>query len=272
MTYSQLTVAARRALLDAFDALRDHRDALVLVGAQAVYLYTGDADVAVATATKDSDVVVIPDRLRDDPTLDDAMRAAGFFQRLDGEQGEWLTADGIPVELLVPAGLQPGKTRGARIPPHSKRAAKRVPGLEAAAVDFRTMIIDALDPADPRRERINVAGPAALVVSKAHKMGERYDRAQTGFRDRTNDKDAHDIYRLLRAVPAAEVIEGFARLRADEASGPSTAWALDGLRRLAGDPDAPLCLMAGRAEALVGSPEDVAAATWALVAGVLDAL
>jgi len=35
-------VAARRILLDALDALHDHIDSLILVGAQAVYLHTGD--------------------------------------------------------------------------------------------------------------------------------------------------------------------------------------------------------------------------------------
>ncbi len=37
-----LMVEARRVLLDALDALTDHRDSLVLVGAQAVYLRTDE--------------------------------------------------------------------------------------------------------------------------------------------------------------------------------------------------------------------------------------
>lgn len=272
MTYSAITIAARRALLDALVALREHHDALVLVGAQAVYLYTGDADVAVATATKDSDLVVIPDRLGPDPILDEAMKSAGFHQNLEGEQGEWLTHDGIPVELLVPAGLQPGNTRGARIPPHDKRAAKRVPGLEAAAVDYRPMIIEALDPQDARGVTANVAGPAALVVAKLHKIGERYDRVQAGGRDRMVDKDAHDVYRLLRAVSTREVVAGLELLLATASTASATNWGVDGLRRLAGDPEAPLCVMAGRAEVYVGDPEAVAAATWGLIADVLEAL
>jgi hypothetical protein len=272
VTYSPLMVAARSALLDALVALRAHRDALVLVGAQAVYLYTGDTDVAIATATKDSDIAVVPHRLANDPVLDEAMSAAGFHQNLDGEQGKWLTAGGIPVELLVPAGLQPGTTRGARIPPHDKRAARRVPGLEAAAVEHRTMTVSALDPYDLRTERVNVAAPAALVVAKMHKIGERSDRADTGGTDRRDDKDAHDLYRLLRAVPTEDVVGGLERLLAAEASAGVTIRALDWLRRLAADPDAPLCRMAGSAEAYVGDPEGVAAATWGLVADVLDGL
>lgn len=45
---SDLLVQARSALLDALDALREHRDAIVLIGAQAIYLHTGRADIALA--------------------------------------------------------------------------------------------------------------------------------------------------------------------------------------------------------------------------------
>ena len=44
-----LYVRARAALLDVAEALAEQLDAVVLVGAQAVYLHTGDADF-VATA------------------------------------------------------------------------------------------------------------------------------------------------------------------------------------------------------------------------------
>lgn len=60
MTYSPTMVIARRTLLDALEALTSQRDALVLVGAQAIYLYTGDADVPIETRTKDSDLVLVP--------------------------------------------------------------------------------------------------------------------------------------------------------------------------------------------------------------------
>ena len=49
-----LYVQARRVLLDATDALADQLDAIVLVGAQAIYLRTGDADLAVAEYTTDA--------------------------------------------------------------------------------------------------------------------------------------------------------------------------------------------------------------------------
>lgn len=42
-------VRARRALLDALQALGPHRAAVVLVGAQAVYLHVGEAQEPVVT-------------------------------------------------------------------------------------------------------------------------------------------------------------------------------------------------------------------------------
>ena len=41
-------IAARRVLLDALEALGENRKALVLVGAQAIYLHVGEGDLAVA--------------------------------------------------------------------------------------------------------------------------------------------------------------------------------------------------------------------------------
>ncbi|HUN78622.1 MAG TPA: hypothetical protein VMU32_06875 [Solirubrobacteraceae bacterium] len=52
---AELLVAARRVLLAALQALAAHRDALVVIGAQAIYLHTGQADIALAETTKDSD-------------------------------------------------------------------------------------------------------------------------------------------------------------------------------------------------------------------------
>ena len=187
-------IAARSALLDALDALREHINALVIVGAQAVYLHTGAAPVALAEATKDSDLALDPRVLASEPLLEEAMREAGFSRDLRSTQpGAWLNAAGIPVDLMVPEALagQSGR-RGARIPPHAKDAARRAVGLEAAIVDHSPIEIRALARDDHRSHTANVAGPAALLVAKLHKIGER--QATPG---RLVDKDAHDIYRLL---------------------------------------------------------------------------
>jgi len=58
-----LYIRARAVLIDAVAALGDPREAVVRVGAQAIYLHTGDADPAVAAPfTTDADFIVLSDR------------------------------------------------------------------------------------------------------------------------------------------------------------------------------------------------------------------
>jgi hypothetical protein len=196
---AELLVAARTALLDALDALAEQREALMLIGAQAIYMHTGAAPVALAETTKNSDLAVDPRMLSDSPLLDDAMARAGFHRDLEHPQsGGWLSAAGIPVDLMVPEALAGGGgRRGARIPPQSTQASRRTAGLEAAVVDHAVQTIGSLDASDQRSAEIKIAGPTALLIAKLHKLGERQDQP-----DRLIDKDAHDIYRLLVATDA----------------------------------------------------------------------
>jgi hypothetical protein len=69
----ELYVMARSVLLDALEALGSHRDAIVLVGAQAVYLRVGEADLAVAPFTTDGDLAVDPAVLAQIPPLEEAL-------------------------------------------------------------------------------------------------------------------------------------------------------------------------------------------------------
>lgn len=266
-----LLIAARSALLDALEALREQRDSVVVVGAQAVYLHSGRADVAIAEATKDSDLAVDPRVLPEQPLLEEAMKRAGFYPNANGQPGAWLTPAGIPVDLMVPAGLSPRGDRGGRIPPHSKSATRRTIGLEAAVVDHEVHTISALDPSDSRTFDARVAGPAALLIAKVHKIHERLDEPR---RSRVNNKDAHDIYRLLVAKPdTAAIASAFQRLIADPVSHLVTEQALEWMPEMFADgPDAPGSVMAGRAEEGVGDPDQVAASIAALVADVLDAV
>lgn len=61
---------AHTALLDALDALSEHIDALVVVGARAVYLHTGAAKVALAEHTTDGDLAIDPDLLGPAPHVE----------------------------------------------------------------------------------------------------------------------------------------------------------------------------------------------------------
>jgi hypothetical protein len=269
---AELLVKARSALLDALEALADQREALVLIGAQAIYLHTGGAPVALAETTKDSDLAIDPRALRDAPLLDEAMKRAGFHRDLvDPQPGSWLMADGIPVDLMVPealAGTKVGRGRGARIPPHDKHATRRAAGLEAVVVDHAPMTIGALDASDKREITIAVAGPAALLVTKLHKLGERQETPT-----RLVDKDAHDVYRLLVATETTALAERLDELRRDDLAGPATRVATDYLRDLfAQGPDALGCVMAGRAEELAGDPAVVSAASAALAQDLLAEL
>jgi hypothetical protein len=255
-------VDARRALLDALDALSGHLDHIVLVGAQAIYLHTDEVTLGVALFTKDADVALVPP-LGAEPDIEKAMRQAGFYH---GDQpGIWLDETG-QVDLLVPEGLAPsGGRRGARLPGHGNRAARKVPGLEAAAVDNEFRVVAALDPDDHRSVRMRVASPAALRVAKLYKLGERQEEPRG---DRLEDKDAFDVYRLLQ-LPAVELTRGMSRILADERSAIVGEASLGYLRQLFGTPDAVASVMAGRYVEGVADPETVRLSAAALAAEFL---
>jgi len=69
-------------------------------------------------------------------------------------------------------------------------------------IDRDELEISSLDAADDRTVTMNVAGPAALLVAKLHKLAER-----TANEDRVKDKDALDVFRILQAVPTAALAE-----------------------------------------------------------------
>jgi hypothetical protein len=91
-----IPVRARAALLDALEALAAHRDAVVVIGAQAVYRRTGGAEVALAEFTKDSDLALDPRLLADEPRVEQAMRSSGFLPGTSNQPGAWVNPDGIP--------------------------------------------------------------------------------------------------------------------------------------------------------------------------------
>lgn len=262
--------AARSALLDALDALREHRESIIVIGAQAIYLHTGSAEIALAPFTKDSDLALDARTLAGDPRIQDAMEAAKFhLDRTSNQPGAWLNPQGIPVDLLVPEAVAgPGSRRFGRIPPHDDRATRRVVGLEAALIDNSQMEIHSLSPDDPRVYSAKVAGPAALLVAKLHKLGERQNSPS-----RLNPKDAHDIYRLLVAIPTGEIATVLERLVTNDIAGSVTRQALAYLGDLfAVGSEASGSLMAGQAEAGVGEPETVAASVAVLAADLLQAM
>jgi hypothetical protein len=263
-----LIVETRAALLDAAVALEAHLGSIILIGAQAVYLRTGSASFALAEATKDADFAIDARSLGEDPLLEEAMTRAGFvINPASGQPGAWISPRGIPVDLMIPEQLAGGGSRrSVRIPPHGKNSARQAAGLEASVVDHSPMTVESLDD-DERSLVINVAGPAALLVAKMHKLGER-----SRTPNRLNDKDAHDSYRLLVATSTAAMAETMNLLLKKDVARDTTRQALDYLRELFADgPGALGSMMAGRAEYGVGDPGTVSASVAFLAQDLLAA-
>lgn len=238
-----LYVAARRVLLDALDALANHRSAVVLIGAQAVYVQAQSAGLGRAAYTSDGDLGIDPALLAKQPLLQEAMSRAGFVKRRDETTPEnpgiwWKPADvdgqplHIEVDLLVPEGLSAGGRRSAKIPPHASDAVLRVPGIEVAMENHAVHTLTALEPDDPRTVEVKVAGVPALLVAKAHKIQTRVDAAARGRPDRLSNKDASDVVGLMIASDPFEVADTFTALMKSPCVGPVTVEGLALLHRL----------------------------------------
>ena len=205
-------VAARRVLLDALEVLGPHHRSLILVGAQAIYLRVGDGDLAVAPFTSDADLAIDPRDLEDEPFLASTLEDAGF--ELVVRPGTWtFKPTKVQIDFLVPATLAGAGRRGARLGAHGTEVARKAAGLEAVLVDRSLIRIAALDPTDSRVFEISVAGIAALLIAKVHKIAERKDDPI-----RRKDKDALDILRILRFADPAQLASTLRSLSADPIS------------------------------------------------------
>lgn len=243
--------AAREVLLDALDALSEQLDAIVVVGAQAVYLRTGEVDIAVAPYTTDADVVLDLDHLVDEPTLVELLTSADFkLSEKDPQPGVWVTqkevegeTEDLPVDVMVPTSLAPaGGRRGVRLGVHGNTAARKTPGLEAALYDNSVMTITSLETDSDRSIDARVAGPLALLVSKAHKIQERVDQSHRP--DRILDKDAGDVFRLMQTASAGGCAEIAIRLLAEEPIRASVSTGIESLIGLFGRGGSPGTAMA----------------------------
>lgn len=162
------------------------------------------------------------------------------------EPGAWqmvVEVDGDPtpieVDLMVPASVAPGKGRDARLPDHGKNASRRGPGLEASVRDHDLMTIPSLDlDRDSRTAVLRVAGTPALLIAKAHKLGERISE---GKEHRISHKDAGDVFRLMRSPSSSPEAVGarLAELRCDPICQASVDTGVDYLQELFGADRAP---------------------------------
>lgn len=209
------------------------------------------------------------------PPLEEALRGAGFAPKTDQSVGVWVTSRSVrsgviaevAVDLLVPEAVSPGTgRRAARLTGHDPRAARIVRGLEGVLVDQDLVLISSFDPADTRGHRLQVAGPAALLVSKLHKIAERQEST------RQNDKDALDVLRLLRGVTSSDLAGRIGRLLSEERSTEVCREALTLLTTLFGSRNAPGSKMVVRATAGLADAEEMALSCELLAGDLLSAL
>jgi hypothetical protein len=213
----------------------------------------------------------VPAELRPEPKLAESFEAAGF--RLTQDVGIWskrasvgdVTAE-VNVDLLVPELLGGPGRRAARLGGHGERVARKARGLEAAVVDRTTMPIGSLEEADPRRFEISVAGPAALLVAKLHKLA---DRSGT---ERASDKDALDVLRLLRGISTEALAARLRALREDISAAGVTRQALEYLSDLFADRRRPGAQMAARATQPLEDPDTIASSCAVLAEDLLTAI
>jgi hypothetical protein len=128
--------------------------------------------------------------------------------------------------------------------------------------------LTALEADDRRQCDIRVAGPSALLVARLHKLADR-----TGEREprRLKDKDALDVFRLLRAIPPERLAKGLRALADSGIAGDVTREAVMHLQMF-GAATAPGTGMVVRATQRLEDPDVMAASCVALVDELLGLL
>lgn len=261
--YDPEYVAARRVLLDALEALGNHRKAVVIVGAQAIYHHVGAGNLLVAEFTTDGDLALNPNVLDNEPLLVEGLLAAGF--NLAVKPGTWVRDD-VQIDLMVPMALGGPGRRSARLGPHGTEVARKAKGLEAAIVDNSIVTLTALDPLDTRTVDVPVAGLGALLVAKLHKLAEREPTPA-----RWSPKVGLDVLRILQAADLVQLGARLAGLERHEIAGPITGEARPFLRSLFGAQVTHGTAMAVRASHEVENAATIAQACETLAARLLSA-
>jgi hypothetical protein len=222
-----------------------------------------------------SGLAIDPALLGEIPPLEQALKEAGFLPKARDSVGVWITQRAtrenpnteVAIDLLVAASVSPGKgRRAARLPGHNASAARIVRGLEGAIVDADIMSLTALEAGDTRKLDIRVAGPAALLVAKLHKIQDRSGTA------RTSDKDALDVLRLLRGTTTEDLAGRFRALLADPRSSETSIAAAQLLKQQFSKRPGVGIEMTVRAIGALGDSEEIVASCEALATDLLHAL
>lgn len=216
-------VKARSVLLTGLSALEPQREALTVIGAQAVLEHTYSLDKVPITLTTDADTSISPSIVDSSFDIGEAMLAAGFIQHKD-RPGIWgLPEEGgetVNFDILAPGAVAGPGRRGARITGQDRRAIGRADGLELSLLDREMRRIEAFD-GSGRTYDAYIAGPAALLCAKSYKLAERLAEADRGGRNRVKAKDASDVCRLMMVSNPAHVKGVFTEGERDPVIGPA---------------------------------------------------
>jgi hypothetical protein len=209
---------SRRLLITTIVALGEHANAMTVVGAHAVHVWVqkkwGPVDME---STRDGDLAVNPVLIAEDPKIMQIMAEIGLEPARPERPGiyGYVNERGLSwvqrttVDLLVPETYAGSKGRSARIP-GQKSATTRAYGLELAIHDRTLIRISTTDGEPEMSVEVNVAGPAALLIAKAHKVSERL--ADVDKRpDRLRPKDSGDIALLMMVTDGAEMAKTMTR-------------------------------------------------------------
>ena len=117
------TAFDRNYYIEARKALGPHSGAVILVGAQAVYVQSASEDdsFVVSPFTYDADIALDPDLLANSPAIVSAMSRAGF--RLTVPPGTFTKDGGTQVDLMVPKAVGGPGCRGAWLGVHGNKTA-----------------------------------------------------------------------------------------------------------------------------------------------------
>ncbi|MDR1186579.1 MAG: hypothetical protein LBK95_03855 [Bifidobacteriaceae bacterium] len=158
---------SRRLLIDAAKALSSFGDAVTVIGAHAVHVWAEEAwGPTQMESTRDADVLIDPAFVTGEPSLIDLMGQVGVEAALRDRPGVY----GFVAEAVWDRHL---KT------------------LSTVDQPFASV-------------SVHVAGPAGLLVAKAHKVHERLTQAKARP-DRLKSKDSGDVALLMMASDPAEV-------------------------------------------------------------------
>ena len=206
-------VMSRRLLVEAIRALDVFMEAITVIGAHAVHVWVQNAWGPIEMeATRDSDISINPVFVASDPKIIDLLRDIGVEPVLEDRPGVYgyTKESGLhfntrtTFDLIVPEVYAGGGRRAARIP-GQKNSASRAVGLELTLWDRHLLTLETFD--KPFESvRTYIAGPASLLVAKAHKVHERLEQISTRP-ERLRPKDSGDIALLMMVSDPLEVSE-----------------------------------------------------------------